>query len=293
MVRVTDFAAPRIVLVGATGALGTSVIELIGDLGMRYREIRLVASARSAGRELLVEGRAQPVVRLDDVDFADADLVLFCAGEAVTRRWAPAAVARGAGIVVDGSGAFRTDPDSPLLVPPVNGHLLERRPVGAVVGAGSLTVPLVRLLHGIERCWGLRQVVLSTYQAASGQGHHGVEELLEGSELALQDPDADRPADRFRSPLAFNVVPAVGELLENGSSAEEQRLVQETRRILGLPHLDVAATFVFVPVVHGHAAAVYVEAGPRRSAGNSWSCWPRCPGSWSTTAGTRRRSPRR
>ncbi|MFI1730179.1 aspartate-semialdehyde dehydrogenase [Streptomyces acidicola] len=260
MKRVRDHSAPRIVLVGATGALGATVLELIGELGVRYRDIQLVASARSAGREAPVGGRSQTVVSLDDADFADADLVLFCTGEAVSARWAPAAAAAGA-LVVDSSGAFRTDPDTPLLVPPVNGHLMERYPGGIVAGAGGLTVPLVLLLHDIERRWGVRQVVLSSYQAASGRGHQGVEELLEGSELALRDPDAELPTDCFRPAQAFNVVPAVGSLLENGSSTEEQHLVQETRRILDLPHLNVAATCVRVPVVQGHSAAVYIEAG--------------------------------
>ncbi|MFJ8080803.1 aspartate-semialdehyde dehydrogenase [Streptomyces sp. NPDC096205] len=259
MAHVTRDAAPRIVLVGATGALGSAVVELIGDLGMAYRNVQLVASAGSAGRRAPLRGRLQPVVGLEDVDFGTADLVLFCAGEAVSRRWAHAASAQGA-LVVDASGAFGADPATPVVVPQVNGHLLHRRPSGPVAGAGPLTVALVPLLHGIEHRWGVRQVVLSSYQAASGLGHQGVEELLEGTELALHDPDAEPPADRFRPALAFNVLPLVGQLLPDGSSGEERRLVQETRRVLDRPHLDVTATCVRVPVAHGHAAAVYVEA---------------------------------
>ncbi|MFJ4616634.1 aspartate-semialdehyde dehydrogenase [Streptomyces sp. NPDC088812] len=254
-----DSAAPRIVLVGATGVLGTAIIELIEELGIRHREIRLVASDRSAGREIPVDGRLETVRSLADFDFAGADLVLFCTAEAVSRRYVPVARAQGA-LVVDSSGAYRTDPDTLLLVPPVNGHLLERPPFGVLAGPGALTVPLVRLLHCVEQYRGVRQVVMSSYQAASAQGRQGIEELLEGSELALRDPDAELPADLFRPALAFNVVPVAGRMLESGASTEEQRIEQETRRILSLPHLDISANCVQVPVVNGHAAAVFVEA---------------------------------
>ncbi|MGW1812797.1 aspartate-semialdehyde dehydrogenase [Streptomyces sp. NPDC002125] len=259
MVRAQRSADPCIVLVGATGALGAAVLELIGEHRMRHREIRLVASAQSAGREIPVGGRTKTVHDLEDFDFAGADLVLFCASEAVSRRWVPVAMAAGA-LVVDASGAFSAHPEVPLVVPSVNDCLLAECPEAVAVPSG-MTVPLTLLLHAVERWRGVRQVVMSTYESASGLGHQGVDELLEGSELTLSDPGAELPADRFRPALAFNVVPAVDRLLEDGASCQERRLVEETRRVLGLPDAEMAVTCVRVPVVSGHGATLFVETG--------------------------------
>ncbi|MFE4689947.1 aspartate-semialdehyde dehydrogenase [Streptomyces sp. NPDC056749] len=251
-------ADPCIVLVGATGALGATVLELIVEHRMRHREIRLVASARSAGRRIPVGGRAETVHDLEEFDFAGADLVLFCAGEEVSRRWVPVAMAEGA-LVVDASGAFSSHPEIPLVVPSVNDRLLTERPAEVVAVPSGMTVPLAVLLHAVARWRGVRHAVLSTYEAASGLGHQGVDELLDGAELTLSDPGAELPADRFRPALAFNVLPAVDRILENGASRQEQRLVQETRRVLELPDMDVAVTCVRVPVVSGHGATLFVE----------------------------------
>ncbi|MEU1621713.1 aspartate-semialdehyde dehydrogenase [Streptomyces sp. NPDC005722] len=261
MTLVTDPAAPRIAIVGATGAVGSTLIELIEERGLRYREVHLVASARSAGRHVAVDGRAREVVALEDFDFGRADIAFFSAGTAVSDKWAKSAVAQGA-LVIDNTNAFRMDPDTPLVVPQVNAAELHRRPGGGIVANPNCsTIPLVRALLPVQRRWGVRQVVVSTYQAASGQGHQGIEELLEGSEVALRDPDADLPSERFRPALAFNVVPSIDRLLDDGFTLEEQKMLQESRKILGLPHLDLTATCVRVPVVNSHSEAVWVEAG--------------------------------
>lgn len=261
MTLVTDPAAPRIAIVGATGAVGSTLIELIEERGLRYREIHLVASARSAGRHVAVDGRACEVSALEDFDFARADIAFFSAGTSVSDKWAKTAVAQGT-MVIDNTNAFRMDPDTPLVVPQVNADELHRRPAGGIVANPNCsTIPLVRTLLPVQRRWGVRQVVVSTYQAASGQGHQGIEELLEGSEVALRDPDADLPSERFRPALAFNVVPSIDRLLEGGFTLEEQKMLQESRKILGLPHLDLTATCVRVPVVNSHSEAVWVEAG--------------------------------
>jgi aspartate-semialdehyde dehydrogenase len=261
MTLVTDPAAPRIAIVGATGAVGSTLIELIEERGLRYREMHLVASARSAGRHVAVDGRACEVFALEDFDFGRADIAFFSAGTSVSDKWVKSAVAQGA-LVVDNTNAFRMDPDTPLVVPQVNAAELDRRPVsGIVANPNCSTIPLVRALQPVQRRWGIRQVVVSTYQAASGQGHQGIEELLEGSEVALRDPDADLPSERFRPALAFNVVPFIDRLLETGFTLEEQKMLQESRKILGLPHLDLTATCVRVPVVNSHSETVWVEAG--------------------------------
>ncbi|MGN9791990.1 aspartate-semialdehyde dehydrogenase [Streptomyces sp. OZ13] len=261
MTLVTDPAAPRIAIVGATGVVGNTLIELIEERSLPYREMHLVASARSAGRELMVDGRPYAVQDLEDFDFGRADIAFFSAGTPISTEWVPVAAAKGT-LVIDNTNAFRMDPDTPLVVPQVNAHVLERRPdSGIVANPNCSTIPLVRVLQPVERRWGIRQVVASTYQAASGQGHQGIEELLEGTELALRDPDAELPAERFKPPLAFNVVPSIDRLLDTGFTLEEQKMLQESRKILDRPHLDLTATCVRVPVVNSHSEAVWVEAG--------------------------------
>jgi aspartate-semialdehyde dehydrogenase len=251
--------APRIAVVGATGAVGGALLELIEDHGLRYRDLHLLASSRSAGRRIPVGGQDHTVRDLDDFDFAEADLAFFAAGADVSAARAPGAATHGT-LVIDSSDAFRRDPATPLVVPQINPDQLLRRPPGGVIaGPDGATVPLVRMLHAVERRWGVHRAVVSTYQAASHRGHQGVEELLEGSELALQDPDAELPRVTFDPPLAFNVVPLTDRLTPDGSTLAEQRLLEESRRILGRPDLEVTATCVQVPVVNGHGQAVWVQ----------------------------------
>ncbi|MFD0200329.1 MULTISPECIES: aspartate-semialdehyde dehydrogenase [Saccharothrix] len=254
--------SPRLVVVGATGALGSALLELLGQSPLGHRDLVLCASSRSAGRRVVVGDEPHEVrhATAGQVGVTGGDLVFLCADEDVSRRWGRAAGAAGA-LVIDLSGAFHRDPHIPLIVPEVNGHLLDRDLVdGLIASPTPMATALVRLLHRVQESYGLRQVVLSTLQAATCLGWQGVEELLEGSELALRDPDAELPAHRTSSPLAFNVVPAVGGLLHDHFTTEEQRLVGETRRLLGRPRLNVTATCVHVPVVSGHSAAVLVEA---------------------------------
>ncbi|QFZ18789.1 aspartate-semialdehyde dehydrogenase [Saccharothrix syringae] len=262
MVMSAAAAPPRLVVVGATGAVGSALLELVGEKSFAHRELVLCASHRSTGRQVVVGGAVHRVrhASADEVEFTRGDLVFLCAGEEVSRGWAKAACAAGA-LVIDLSGAFHRDRDVPLIVPEVNGHLLDRHPHdGPIACPSPMAAALARLLHRWQEAYGVRQVVLSTYQAATRLGRQGVEELLEGAELALQDPDAELPAHSTPFPLAFNAVPVVGRVLHNRFTAEEQRLAGETRRLLGRPWLNVTATCVQVPVVSGDSAAVLVEA---------------------------------
>ncbi|GAB3123674.1 aspartate-semialdehyde dehydrogenase [Streptomyces calidiresistens] len=250
--------APRLVLVGATDARGTALVELIEERNPTgYGELRLVDPT---GRRRAVGSRRTPALPLEEAVFEGADVVFLCSGSGISRRWARPAARRGA-LVVDTSDAFRGDPEVSPVVPEVNGTTAARLPSGSVVASPRpMTVALARLLHGVERACGVRQAVVSTYQAASGAGHPGMEELLEGSELALRDPDAEPPSESFRPPLAFNAVPAVGGPLPDRSTTEEERLTRETRRVLNRPRLNLTVTCVSVPVVSGHSATLFVEA---------------------------------
>ena len=259
MTLVTDAKAPRIAVVGATGAVGHTLIGLIEQRGLRYRDIQLVASARSAGTELSVDGVYHPVQAVEDFDFSGVDLAFFSAGTEASTQWVPKATAAGA-VVIDNTIAYRMDPDTPLVVPQVNAHELDTRPKsGVIANPNCSTIPLVRLLKGVEQRWGVRQAVVSTYQAASGLGHPGVEELKHASRATLEHPEEVYPSKEFTPSLAFNVIPKIDRFLDTGFTLEEQKMLQESRKILGLPHLDVTTTCVRVPVVNGHSEAVWIE----------------------------------
>ncbi|MFC7309302.1 aspartate-semialdehyde dehydrogenase [Streptomyces monticola] len=259
MTLVTDPKAPRVAIVGATGAVGNTLIGLIEQRGLRYRDMKLVASARSAGTELTVDGVAYPVQAVDEFDFSTVDLAFFSAGTEASEQWVPKATAAGA-VVIDNTIAYRMDPDTPLVVPQVNAHELDRRPKsGVIANPNCSTIPLVRLLKGVEERWGIRQAVVSTYQAASGLGHPGVDELRDASRATLEHPEEAYPNKEFTPSLAFNVIPKIDRFLDTGFTLEEQKMLQESRKILGIPHLDVTTTCVRVPVVNGHSEAVWIE----------------------------------
>ncbi|MFJ4713607.1 aspartate-semialdehyde dehydrogenase [Streptomyces sp. NPDC088785] len=252
-------AHPRVTVVGATGAVGRTFLALMRDRGFPARDVELVASARSAGGTVRVGADPLPVHDLAEYDFTGRDMAFFSAGTEVSATHAPRAVAAGC-LVIDNSNAFRMRPDAHLVVPQVNGGVLERLPAsGIVANPNCSTIPLVRLLQPLHEHHGLTRVTVSTYQAASGRGRAGTRELLEGARHALRDPDAEAVADVFDPPLAFNVVPLIDELLDDGGTLEERKMRQEARRILALPDLDLTATCVRVPVVDGHAESVVVD----------------------------------
>lgn len=251
--------APRVAIVGATGAVGTTLLDLFTERRYNYRSLDLVASSRSAGTQVTFEGREYTVRDLSTFDFSTVDIAFFSAGTSVSEKWVPIATAAGA-LVIDNTNAFRMDPDTPLVVPQVNAHVLKERPrSGVIANPNCSTIPLVRLLRPVHERWGLSRVVVSTYQAASGRGLSGMKELRETTELSLRNPEQVPSGDRFQPTLAFNVVPFIDRLLDSGFTLEEQKMTQESRKILGLPHLDLTATCVRVPVVNCHSEAAWIE----------------------------------
>jgi aspartate-semialdehyde dehydrogenase len=255
----------RIAVVGATGAVGRECLRLI-DQGAAPPTDRVypVASPASAGRDLRAECglsvAMDPVTALDRLDLTAIDVAIFCAGAALSRQEVERVAAAGV-LVVDNSSAFRMRPDVPLVVPQVNPHLLERRPAaGIVANPNCSTIQLVRALHPLHVLAGLEQVVVATYQAASGGGQRGLAELAADSGRVLSDPGGPvEAAGRFGHPLAFNLVPQIGPVDDAGISHEERKLAREPRRILDLPELRVSATAVRVPVPHCHSMAAYLR----------------------------------
>jgi len=242
----------RIAILGATGAVGQTILRVLEERGVEADEIVPLASERSRGSRIDWRGRSWEVRAPEPGVFRGCTLALFSAGASRSREWAPRAAAEGA-VVIDNSSAWRMDPAVPLVVPEINAHRIPDRPRGIIANPNCVTIQLALALEAIRRAAGLRRVVASTYQSVSGAGQRGV--------AALEAELAGRPADQspFASPIAGNVIPAIGDRDGEGWSEEEEKIRQESRKILGLPSLPVAATCVRVPVVVGHAVAATVE----------------------------------
>ena len=257
---------PTLAVVGATGAVGTVMLDLLSTRDDVWGEVRLVASPRSAGRQLRVRGQDTEVQALAEDVFDGVDVAMFDVPDEVSARWAPVAAARGA-VVVDNSGAFRMDPEVPLVVPEVNPHEAKRRPKGIIANPNCTTLSLIVAVAALHRAFGLEEMVVASYQAASGAGQAGIDTLyaqLEktaGSRALGQRAGDLRAAvgdfGPFPAPLALNVVPWAGSLKDDGWSSEELKVRNESRKILGMPDLRVTATCVRVPVVTTHSVAVH------------------------------------
>lgn len=259
---------PTLAVVGATGAVGTVMLRILSQRADIWGEIRLVASPRSAGRKLAVRGEEVEVLALSEEAFDGVDIALFDVPDEIAERWAPVAAARGA-VVVDNSGAFRMDPDVPLVVPEVNPHAVHSRPRGIVANPNCTTLSMIVALGALHAAYGLRELVVSSYQAVSGAGRAGVEtlrqqmSLVAGTDLGTNPGDVRRAVGEntgpFPEPVALNVVPWAGSLREDGWSSEEMKVRDESRKILGLPKLPVAVTCVRVPVVTTHSLTVHAR----------------------------------
>jgi aspartate-semialdehyde dehydrogenase len=257
---------PTLAVVGATGAVGTVMLDLLSTREDVWGEIRLVASARSAGKRLMVRGEEIEVLALSEECFDGVDVAMFDVPDEVSAQWAPVAAARGA-VAVDNSGAFRMDPDVPLVVPEVNGVAAGDRPKGIISNPNCTTLSMIVALGALHAEYGLTELVAASYQAASGAGQAGIDTLREQIAKVAGSPDAGTsPGDirrvvgdlgPFPAPLALNVVPWAGSLKDDGWSSEELKVRNESRKILGLPHLRVSATCVRVPVITTHSIAVH------------------------------------
>jgi aspartate-semialdehyde dehydrogenase len=256
-------------IVGATGVVGTLMRTLVGERRLPAGDIRLFASARSAGRRLEVAGREVKVEDASTADYEGLDYVVFSAGASTSRQLAPHIAAAGA-VVVDNSSAWRMDPDVPLVVSEVNPHALDRIPKGIVANPNCTTMVAMPPMKALHDAAGLRRMVISTYQAVSGAGVRGIDELDEqvrkGAETAREltwDGAAVPfpPAQEFPDTIAFNVLPLAGYLLDDGSDEtnEERKLRDESRKILDLPGLPVSGTCVRVPVFTGHSLSINAE----------------------------------
>jgi aspartate-semialdehyde dehydrogenase len=248
---------PRsVAVVGATGAVGREFLAVLAARRFPIRELRLLASPRSAGQRLPFGGDQLPVEVLGPESFRGVELALFSAGGSIAREFAPLACAAGA-LVVDNSSAFRLDPEVPLVVPEVNPEAIAGHR-GLIANPNCSTILLAVALAPLHRAAGLRKVVVSTYQAASGAGQQAIVELRQGLVAQLARTAAPAPK-ALPQPLAGNVFPQVDVFGADGYTREEDKLLYELRKIFGLPTLPVDATCVRVPVERCHSESVAIE----------------------------------
>ena len=257
----------RLVVVGATGAVGSEILAILNESDWPIDELVPVATPRSVGRRLPFRGAEVEVVALTEEVFAGADIALFDVPDEVSDEWAPVAVTNGA-VVVDNSAAWRMHPEVPLVVPEANSDAVNDRPRGIVASPNCTMLALVVPVAALHRAAGLRRLILSSYQAASGAGKGGTDELFDQLQQAVKDPekvsaglgrDVLEAGDVFPHPLALNVIPQIGSVRDNGYTGEELKVGDETRKVLRLPDLPVTATCVRVPTVIGHGVSVHAE----------------------------------
>ena len=263
---------PNLALVGATGAVGSVMIEIINARENIWGEIRLIASKRSAGKEIIVHGTPHVVVELTEAAFDGIDIAMFDVPDEVSEIWAP--IAAGMGVVaIDNSGAFRMNPEVPLVVPEVNPFAAKSRPLGIISNPNCTTLTMMAALGALHKKWQLTELVVSSYQAVSGAGTVGIDQLAREIAAVAGHSDAGLRSDNvseiianaginqtdspWGNPIVLNVIPAAGGFHPGGHTSEELKVRNESRKILGIKDLKVSATCVRVPVQVAHSLAVH------------------------------------
>ena len=266
----------NIAIVGATGAVGEQLREVLEDRQFPVDDLRLLASERSAGQFLPFQGRQVRVGLLREDSFEDIDIALFSAGGKVSAKFAPAAVDAGA-VVVDNTAFFRMEPDIPLVVPEVNAkEIANYKNRGIVANPNCSTIQMVVALKPIHDAARIKRVVVSTYQSVSGAGRMAMEELSQ--QVAALFNGREIKKEKFPHQIAFNCIPHIDVFMEGGYTKEEWKMIQETRKILGEPHLAVTATTVRVPVFLSHSESVNVETVVKLTAAETKRILREAPG---------------
>ncbi len=247
----------KIAVVGASGAVGEVMLSILAEEGYRTDQVTALASERSAGTDVDFGNAQLTISNLADFDFSTVDYGLFSAGGSVSKEFAPKAAAAGA-IVIDNTSAFRYDDDIPLVVPEVNAAVLDGLSGGCIIANPNCsTIQMVVALEPVYRAAGISRINVATYQSVSGAGRGGLNELAAQTAQRLNLKDIE--ISKFAQPIAFNVLPQIDEMQDNGYSREEMKMLWETQKIFEDPEVLVNATAVRVPVFFGHAEAVHFE----------------------------------
>lgn len=270
MTRISD-SGPSVAIVGATGQVGTVMRDILIARDFPIGQLRLFSSARSAGKEIEFAGHTIIVEDVATADPAGIDIALFSAGATGSRAHAPRFAEAGA-VVIDNSSAWRNDPEVPLVVSEVNPHAIENLPKGIIANPNCTTMAAMPVIKPLHEAAGLERLIVSTYQAVSGSGLAGAQELLGQVEAVLAQGNAidlvhdgsavQFPApEKYVAPIAFDVIPLAGAIVDDGEEEtdEEKKLRNESRKILELPDLRVAGTCVRVPVFTGHSLSIHAE----------------------------------
>ncbi|HAW59869.1 MAG TPA: aspartate-semialdehyde dehydrogenase [Actinobacteria bacterium] len=264
----------NVAIVGATGAVGEEMRKVLEERNFPVANLKLLASARSAGRRLTFKRTGTLVEELSAGSFKEVDIALFSAGASVSREFAPLAVKAGA-LVIDNSSAFRMEPDVPLVVPEVNPEKV-RENKGIIANPNCSTIQMVVVLKPLHNRSRIRRVVVSTYQAVSGTGKGAIRELLEQSKAVLAGEPAK--AEVYPHQIAFNLLPHIDVFLENAYTKEEMKMVNETRKIMDDPEMRITATCVRVPVFVSHSESVNIETEEKITAEEAREILKRAPG---------------
>jgi aspartate-semialdehyde dehydrogenase len=245
----------NIAILGATGSVGQELLKLLAERAFPIANLKLLASARSKGSTIIFNGKQYPIEEASRDSFRGVDILFSAAGASVSKELALIAVEAGA-VVIDKTSAFRMEPSVPLVVPEVNGHALEGHH-GLISVPNCSTAQLVVVLKPLHDLAGLKRVIVSTYQSVSGAGKKAINELEQQTKAIVQNQQY--PPSVFQKQIAFNLIPQIDQFLSDGYTKEEDKLIQETRKILDLPNLPITCTAVRVPVVVSHSESVLCD----------------------------------
>ncbi|GMU44635.1 MAG: aspartate-semialdehyde dehydrogenase [Xanthomonadales bacterium] len=266
----------KVAVVGATGAVGTTMLEILAEREFPASEVVPLASERSAGKRVKYAGQSLVVRDLDKYDFAGVHIALFSAGGSISAVHAPRAAAAGA-IVVDNTSQFRYEDDIPLVVSEVNPHAIARyKARGIIANPNCSTMQMLVALAPIHRAAGIERINVATYQSVSGAGQSGIEELGRQTAALLNFQPIE--PKKFQAQIAFNLIPQIDVFMDNGYTKEEMKMVWETQKILEDPSIRVNPTAVRVPVFYGHSEAVHLETREKLGAAQARALLEAAPG---------------
>ncbi len=264
----------RIAVVGATGAVGRTMLSILEERSFPVKEIRLLASSQSKGQYIKFAGENHKINQLTHESFQNIDIALFSAGGNISKEFAPSAVKAGA-TVIDNTSHFRQSPDVPLVIPEINREkIFENK--GIIANPNCSTIGMLVALKPLHDKAQIKRIVVSTYQAVSGAGQKAIDEMISQSQAILNDkPFAP---EHFPQQIAFNAIPHIDVFMENDYTREEMKMVWETKKIMGDDKIGISATCVRMPVVTGHSESVNIETAKKLSADDARALLKDAPG---------------